>query len=397
MVNNYGKLFGLLNRFNNFTGFGFLDRLKNNQGHHFRGAKNFTNGLPNSQADNISRILNPPNRVGNINQPENNSISNSRPQPSLIYSPESLMKALQNQVEKPETQPSDQSQPETRLVEQKFKNMVKLNLDFNLADFEMAITNLIEKAEEKQVETITLNEIKLGLHVDLKAKAKLEEKYEVTGESDRSHGLIAARTKTRSKSALGVMVRARAFEANMFYRESLRSSYSMKEKYSDGFIRVSRKLAMHYTQDLSFNFKSLSMFNTQAEELDNTDNLEGYINNTEALVDSPQIPGELIGKFFDVVQGYIEKAEAKTIGKINAFYDSVAEQMGIDPGQLNHTKESLINTVTAFFDEVEQAIDSVQHKYVDTNPPVEQIPESEPADVSAEPEIEDQSEPVEQT
>ena len=167
----------------------------------------------------------------------------------------------------------------------------------------------------------------------------------------------------------------------------------MNSEYADGFVRVSRKLAMQYTQDLSFNFRSLSLNNSQANQLAETGEAGDYIQQTEALVDNPQTTGELIGQFFDTVQGLIDNAEDKTIDKINTFFDNLTAQMGVEPGILDQSRNSLIDGAKAFFSEVDRTMNSLQLKYSENSQPIEQIAETDQTNQTDTPEINEEPAP----
>ncbi|MCP4580269.1 MAG: hypothetical protein GY839_01530 [candidate division Zixibacteria bacterium] len=291
-----------------------------------------------------------------------------------------LLKALKKRAAAPEVAQQPQSSPETVKTQTKWMNMVKLNMDFNLSELEQSIGNFIEDAQDGEVETTTLTNLNMGLHVDLRAKAKFEQKIQSSraeGNHD-SHGFKRAKVTTREKQAMAIKMQARNFEAEMFYKESMKTKYKMKQEFGDGFMRTSRKLAMHYTQDFSFNFTALNQYNTQAVELQNTGDAEGYINSTEALVDNSQVSGELINQFFGVVDEYLSQAESKVIDKVNSFFDKMAQSLGIDSKYLDQNREMLIGRIGAFFDKVEQVADSAMDKYIQAPAPPEPIPEPGP-------------------
>ncbi len=314
--------------------------------------------------------------------------------PQDIYSPETLSKTSPEQAEQPQIQPSLPTQPENTLVDRRFLSLVDLKLDFNLAEFTSAVSVFTEDAEDGQIDTATLSNIDMGLHIDLKALAKLEETIRVA-EGDNGHAANEfAKVKARGRKAIGVLMRARSFEAEMFYKESLKTNFKMKRHYSGDFLRVSSKLAMRYTQDFSFNIRSLNLYNSQAAALNETGEVEDYLKSAEALVDSQQTSGELIGQFFEAVQGYLDNAESATIEKVNSFFDSLAEQMGMESEYLNNSRENVLNGIRAFFDEVSQAMDSLADKYIDTNPPADQLEEPELADTDPPP-IEEPEPPIE--
>jgi len=372
MFGNNNQLFGFLNGYNQLANIGLFRSLRNLPNFFAGNERAITNRLLNRPLHNILKHLNPKKGIDTISLGQRSALENPL-LPEQLYTPASLINALGNLPVNTEDQSADQIQPDTGSVEKKFLNMVDLNMDFNLVEFENALTNLIEDAEDGQVEISSYSNVSVGLHVDFKAKALMEEIYKGSEAENRPEMINSLNVKSAFDRAMAMMMKSREFEAEMFYRESSRSHYIMNSEYADGFIRISRKLAMQYTQDLSFNFRSLNLYNSQANQLTETGEAGDYIQQTEALVDNPQTNGELIGQFFDAVQGLIDNAEDKIIEKINTFFDNLTAQMGTEPGFLDQTRNSVIDGAKAFFSEVDRAINGLQLKYSENSQPIEQI------------------------
>jgi len=315
------------------------------------------------------------------------------PSTDQAYGLGDILRALQNQPANLPTSSkaaqTPQDNPNKVTTETKWMNMVNLNMDFNLSELESSIGRFIEDAQDGEIETTTLSNLTMGLHVDLKAKAKYTQKIEIsnTEGNSNSRGFERVKIKTREKQAMAIKMQARNFEAEMFYKESLNTKYTMKQEFGDGFMRTSRKLAMRYTQDFSINFSSLNQYNSQAIDLENTGNAEGYINSTEALVDNNQVSGEMINQFFNIVDDYLSQAESKIIDKVNSFFDEMAMGLGISSEYLDQTRETLINEIGSFFDKVEQVADSAMDKYIQAPAP-EPLPEPESPPAGDDPGIE---------
>jgi hypothetical protein len=284
------------------------------------------------------------------------------------------------------------NQTTSPVVQKQWSNFVNLNMNFNLAQFERTISELANDAADGEIETQTLSKLNIGLHVDLTAMAQSTSKTKIESTDGQSVSnsysqLNVSKSETR---ALKAMVKSREYEAKLFYRESLKSRYSEKQVVADGFIRTSRKLAMRYTQDFSFNFKSLQMFNSQAAALTQTGEADQYINTTENMVDNPQVTGDVIGQFFDSVQGYIGNMESALLDKVNEFFDNLAGQMGISSDQLEFTRDTIINGIESFFDKVDQAVTNATGQYLPPpgeNPEPAAIPDAETADVEDQAEL----------
>jgi len=381
--------YGIFNNFN-FRRFANLDFFRGHNGHN--GKKLATSlGALKSRSQNIP-ALNSLSPAGNA-KPAADIIEKVDPTkspttpdglPGGVYTPESLFKALFNQPAPPQEsdQPQDQQdQTEVVKTEKKWLNRVDLNLNFNMAQFEQTIASLVNDAQDGEVESASFSNLNIGLQVDLKAKAKMYETTEINPDDNKTNkptGFESASIKNRQRQALAIKMQGRNFEAEMFSRESESTRFKMKKQYGDGFMRVSKKLAMRYSQDFSFNFQSLNLYNSQAAELEKTGDIEGYVNTTESLVDNQQITGELIGQFFGVVDEYLSNAEGKIIDKINTFFDNLSQQLGIESQYLDQSREVLINQVNVFFDKVEQATSSVMDKYINAEPTPEQLPEPAP-------------------
>ena len=279
-----------------------------------------------------------------------------------------------------------ENQSSSPVVQQQWTNFVNLNMNFNLAQFERTISELADDAADGEIETQTLSKLNIGLHVDMTAIAQSTSKTKIEStDGQPASNSYSQLDVTKSESrAIKAMMKSREYEANLFYKESLKSKYSEKQVVADGFIRTSRKLAMRYTQDFSFNFKSLQMFNSQAAALTETGEADQYVNTTESLVDNQQVTGDMIGQFFDSVEGYINGMESALIDNVNEFFDNLAGQMGISSDQLSFTRDTIINGIESFFDKVDQAVTNATSRYLP--PPTENtepaaIPDSDVVDV----------------
>lgn len=311
------------------------------------------------------------------------------------YTPESV-KANADQAGLTTTPPATEETPseETPATEPESpnkllssKSLAKLNLKmaFSLSDFQNIVTAFAEDAKDGQIDTTTYSNLNIGLHAELDAKAIIKEKYQSADGQDLTGQAVNAKEKLKYANLESSLIKSRGFEAASFYRESLRTNFHINQNYRDGFLYVARKLSMRYTQDFGMNLRTMSQFNSQAESLDKTGQLQSYLGSTEALVDSPQASGELINKFFDTVDSYLNGAEDKLIEKINGFFDNLASEMGIDSEILNAAKETIVSSISNFFDQVDQAISSVQSRYGSHQPePAVITPTPEPITTPAE-------------
>ena len=392
---HYDGFYGILNSFNlarfgnfNFR-FNFSDRFFNkNIGTTPEQASEpqANEALPQAEQPAVADI--PPDTI-EISSP--NQPTSAGDVESATYSPTDMVKKAETPAAEsdsesedapeasPETAPEEDPQAPESLIEKKWLSLIDLNMKFNLVEFEKTLRGVLQDAEDGEIDEASLTKIAMGLHVDLKAKARVSEVYQ-SGDTADAQVNEASRTRVKARQALRAMLKTRGFEARMFYRESLKTSSSMHSRTVDGFLRVSRKLSMRYSQDFSLRLNSLNLFNSQAQELDQTGNAASYINSTENLVDTPQTSGDLIGKFFEAVQGYLDNSQSMITEKIDQFFSSLADEMGLDNQLFQSTRDALLSNVSAFFDRVDQAVSTVMDRYSLPAPaPEPELPQPEPA------------------
>ena len=271
---------------------------------------------------------------------------------------------------------SNQNQPDVKSYDYRMLNLVQLNMKFSLADFERMVTELAADAEDGQLETTTFNNLSMGLHVDLDVRAMVEERvqYENAEGLDSSSMNRNASFGINEKYARAIQAQSRQFKADMFYRESMSKNFHLNKSYSDGFLRVSRKMAMRYSQDFAFNYSSLQSYNSQAEALASSGNTEQYLNTTETMLDNQNVGGEVLNDFFGMVDDYLGQAEDSLLTKIDDFFNELSSQLGINSEYISETKELLVSSVNRFFNTVNLAVDGVQNKYIsDQNIAPEQL------------------------
>ena len=281
--------------------------------------------------------------------------------------------------ETPDTNKDPEAPPEKQLIGSKSSTKIDLKMVFNLRDFQRLVTAVAEDAQDGQLDSTSYSNLSLGFHSEMNAQAKVKETYKLANSQDDSTQVQKDSSKYGNLEAS--LIKSRGFEASSFYRESLKTSSKIKESSRDGFLHVARKLSVRYSQDFHLNMRTMSKFNSQSTALDKTGDLQAYLGNTEALVDSPQTSGELIGQFFDTVDQYLSGAEDKLIAKVEDFMNNLASEMGISSDSLDSLKDSLVNNIRGFFDKVDQAISSVKTNYIKTQPEnVDTIPAIIPKD-----------------
>ena len=272
------------------------------------------------------------------------------------------------------------------------KSRVKVNLSmmFNMAEFDAIVNSFAEDAEDGEIDSVSYSNLNIGLHTELSANARVKEIYKDEEGSGGSLQYSRSNQRMRSRHFDRAMLRSRGFEADMFYRESMKASSRIRESHRHGFLKVSQKLHMRYRQDFRLNLRALNLFNGQAEALDQADNLGAYLNNTEALVDSPNTSGAMIGSFFDMVQGYLDGAEDQLMDKVNSFFENLASEMGVGSEFLDGAQETMVSNIADFFDRVDSAIELSRNRYL---PPTEE-PAPELPEIPEEPVQEPVEEPI---
>jgi hypothetical protein len=280
------------------------------------------------------------------------------------YTPESVKAAATTTPATTEETPAEETPAQNQLIKSKSLAKLSLKMAFSMSDFQSLVSAVADDAKDGQIDSTTYSNLSLGLRADLDAQAYVKETYKLAEGQDGSAQSTGSQEKLKYNNLEASLVKSRGFEASSFYRESVKTNFRIQQNVHGDFMKVARKLSMRYTQDFGMSMKTMNQFNSQAESLDQTDQLKSYLGSTEALVDSPQTSGELIGKFFDTVDTYLNGAEDKLIEKINSFFDNLASEMGIDSEMLSAAKETLVSNISSFFDKVDLAISSVQANYI---------------------------------
>jgi hypothetical protein len=309
------------------------------------------------------------------------------------YTPEMIVAdAAEDDPEAPAESQPNETENDVLLAKIKARAWLNLDMIFNLAEFTQTVAALAEDAEDGEINALTYSDLAIGLHTDLRAKAFIKEDYRVVEGEGTPLPTAHSKRWSRFNQLEAILMRNRGFEAAAFYQESLNTSQKLRQTYSQGFLRVARKLSMRYTQDFQLNLRALNLYNDQAQSLDQTGDIGAYLGNVETLADSPDTYGDLIGQFFETVQSYLDGAEDKLIEKIDTFFQNLAAEMGVDTGFLGSARESLVSSVGAFFEKVDQAISSVESRYLSSPEEPEQVEPPPDAEQLPNPEIKQLSE-----
>lgn len=369
-------MIGTSSLFSFISGFTFssLSRLSHNSRYHEQPSSPLTNTQVNQQP---SLPTGPVAPIEEETPPQDTiELSNTDPktlaeETSVVYTPEIIAENAPETTATAVDEIPDELQSGLVAIKTKMNAQFNMNMIFDLSAFEQTLMTFAEDAEDGQVDIMSYTDLNIGLHTDLHARAHIRETFLVEEGMEGASSDLKYREKGRFTSMGAALLKSRGFEAGMFYKESLKTKFRLHQEYNDGFLRVSRKMALKYTQDFRLNLRSMNMYNTQAETLDQSGNLDNYLTSAEAIIDSPQSSGNLINQFFEAVEGYLGGAEDQLIDKIENFFDSMASELGIGSGLLESSREALIDSVESFFDRVETAVSAVTARYVPDSDEVE--------------------------
>lgn len=364
-------LFGLFNNFSlNRMGLG-----------NFLAGLNVRNNRPGSSGQSTNRTSTnngyqtPSSALQNSTDSTKNTTPTSITRPTDSISPDILTPktdtepAIYTKPEVSQDTEDGEETPETTSYERKWVSLVQLSMRFSLSDFESMVSRLAQDAEDGVVDTTVMNDLNIGLSTDLSVDAILQEQtaYENTESLDQTGLSQSTGYTSRQRYAMNMLAQSRQFMASAFYNENSAKAFHQEKTYSDGYLRVTRKMAMRYSQDFSFNYRSLQQYSKQTEALSSTDSMEQYLSATEALVDNEDISSSVIGGFFDMVDSYMDQAEEQLLGKVDEYLSELSSQVGIESEYTDEIKELLVAKVTSFFDKVESAISGVESKYTSTS------------------------------
>jgi len=372
-------MFGMNNLFSFFSGFTFrsLSRFSFHSTDTKPASTETPTTLSGSQVDTQPAAKPDATAAPEVVEPPKDTIELSQPQPDApvdqppaTYSPDTIaQKTPADETPAPAEQPDqpevvEEPSNDPVLVASRTRAKFNLNMIFNLSQFEQTVSAFAEDAQDGQVNIADYTDLNIGLHTKLKMKVSQKEYYQLAEGTEGTPAELKYRERGRLFGLSSALLKSRGFEAAAFYRESMRASYKMNQEFEDGFLRVSRKLAMRYTQDFHLNLRSMNLYNTQAQAMDQTGDLNNYLNSTEALVDSQQASGDLLNQFFDTVQGYLDGAEEQLIDKVNNFFDAMAGEMGLDSSMFDIARDTMISSIEGFFGRIDSAVSNVTAKYM---------------------------------
>jgi hypothetical protein len=130
------------------------------------------------------------------------------------------------------------------------------------------------------------------------------------------------------------------------------------------------QFALRYRLDNQFSFGYLQKFNVQTQQVaaQSPDAVEGYANAAGDLALNGS--GDLMSTFFDAVDSYLTDSEAALTDKITQFFDQAATELGFSEEQVAAVKDHLTDTISGFFDRVQEAMSKVETAFAPSVSPV---------------------------
>ncbi len=141
------------------------------------------------------------------------------------------------------------------------------------------------------------------------------------------------------------------------------------------------RVSLRYKTDAQFSFSNFSRFQSHVEQLngERPESVEPYTSQVGALAQSA--PNEVIGQFFDTVDGYLQNKEDALIENAQRFFDVAAESLGLSADAVETAKASVTNRIESFFDSVESNLNGLESSFKqpvsgDTSGAIAQMPAS---------------------
>ncbi len=123
------------------------------------------------------------------------------------------------------------------------------------------------------------------------------------------------------------------------------------------------RFSLRYKTDTQFSVSHFSRFQSQVKQLkgDNPESVGAYSNQAGLLAQSAS--NDVVGKFFDTVDGYLQNKEANLIENAQRFFDMAAESLGLSAEAVATAKASVTNTIESFFDAATSNLSSLQSQF----------------------------------
>jgi hypothetical protein len=207
----------------------------------------------------------------------------------------------------------------------------------------------------------------LNLNIDYKAKLVEKRVKPETSGSGQARTVVTSK-KTVKKYWAGYMVqshyRDRDKQVNMFFNQTEKTVSKINTVKVDNYRSVRNKVAARFKYNLNLDFSFLAQFNNQTQALDGMENneLDGYLNTTDKLLDSS---AELTKAFFNTVDAYLDDTKERLIGRVEEFFNDLRQATGKDIEQFENDKELMIGQINEFFGNVQKLLDNAEETILD--------------------------------
>jgi hypothetical protein len=123
------------------------------------------------------------------------------------------------------------------------------------------------------------------------------------------------------------------------------------------------RVSLRYKTDTQFSFSNFTRFQSQVEQLngERPESVGTYSDQVGALAQNA--PNEVVGQFFDTVDGYLQTKEDSLIENAERFFDIAAESLGLSAEAVEAAKASVTNRIESFFDSVESNLNGLESSF----------------------------------
>lgn len=153
------------------------------------------------------------------------------------------------------------------------------------------------------------------------------------------------------------------FSLRGFFKENMRVRESLSVRQHGEHRITTRKFEMRYKFDSTFNIQHMSTFNAQTEKMAAGD--EGTLSSflTQAGNVAETGSTQMMARFFDTVEGYLDHAEDQMLASANAFLNAAAGEMGKGFASMG-IKELITSRIESFFDAVDNAVTALKTMFM---------------------------------
>lgn len=296
-----------------------------------------------------------------VSEKPTTSTAQSKPDTFEPQSPETTLSPLSPQSES-DTPENVTAKPDSATYSSSFTNLrYGLKLKFDMQAIERTVRQLSSTTNGDTTTTdATLEHLfagGFGLSTDLKISGVTVNKTATGIGAEQATG--AYRQQEALQNARGLQ------KAAGKTRDSLPAG--ARQSYQ---VAVNR-FSLRYKTDTQFSFSHFSRFQSQVKQLNSTqpDAVAPYTDTAGQL--AQVAPGDVVGQFFDTVDGYLKNKEESLLKNSARFFDMAAQQLGLSEEALKAAKETVSGTIENFFGSVEKSLGALEESFSQTQAPVE--------------------------